>query len=86
MALFRDVDERQPERSQTAQPSGPDSAAQPPGRTRMIIVLGLLVALGPLTIDMYLPALPKIADELSLSSSFVTTCAIRSNAAPLNVH
>ena len=78
MALFRDVDERQPERSQTAQPSGPDSAAQPPrsdsaaqppGRTRMIIVLGLLVALGPLTIDMYLPALPKIADELSLSSS-----------------
>ena len=35
----------------------------------MIIVLGLLVALGPLTIDMYLPALPKIADELSLSSS-----------------
>ena len=35
----------------------------------MIIVLGLLVALGPLTIDMYLPALPKIADEMSLSSS-----------------
>ncbi|MBX7432466.1 multidrug effflux MFS transporter [Mycobacterium sp. Y57] len=35
----------------------------------MIVVLGLLVALGPLTIDMYLPALPKIADELSLTSS-----------------
>lgn len=35
----------------------------------MIIVLGLLVALGPLTIDMYLPALPKIADELSVTSS-----------------
>jgi DHA1 family bicyclomycin/chloramphenicol resistance-like MFS transporter len=28
-----------------------------------------MVALGPLTIDMYLPALPKIADELGLSSS-----------------
>lgn len=40
-----------------------------PGRTRMIIVLGLLVALGPLTIDMYLPALPRIADDLSVSSS-----------------
>src|SRR5882757_7725987 len=40
-----------------------------PGRTRMIVVLGLLVALGPLTIDMYLPALPRIADELSVSSS-----------------
>jgi len=35
----------------------------------MITVLGALVALGPLTIDMYLPALPKIADDLSVSSS-----------------
>ncbi|OMB84999.1 MULTISPECIES: multidrug effflux MFS transporter [Mycolicibacterium] len=41
----------------------------PPGRLRMILVLGALVALGPLTIDMYLPALPRIADELSVSSS-----------------
>ncbi|MDT5099730.1 MAG: transporter, family, multidrug resistance protein [Mycobacterium sp.] len=37
----------------------------------MIIVLGVMVALGPLTIDMYLPALPKIADDLSVSSSVV---------------
>ncbi|PRC46327.1 Bcr/CflA family drug resistance efflux transporter, partial [Mycobacterium sp. ITM-2017-0098] len=43
--------------------------AQPPNRIRMIFVLGLLVALGPLTIDMYLPALPKIAEELNVSSS-----------------
>jgi len=35
----------------------------------MIVVLGLLVALGPLTIDMYLPALPRIAAELNLTSS-----------------
>jgi DHA1 family bicyclomycin/chloramphenicol resistance-like MFS transporter len=35
----------------------------------MILVLGALVALGPLTIDMYLPALPKIADDLGVSSS-----------------
>jgi DHA1 family bicyclomycin/chloramphenicol resistance-like MFS transporter len=35
----------------------------------MIVILGLMVALGPLTIDMYLPALPKIADELGVSSS-----------------
>ncbi|MCI4674942.1 multidrug effflux MFS transporter [Candidatus Mycolicibacterium alkanivorans] len=40
-----------------------------PGRVRMIVVLGALVALGPLTIDMYLPALPRIADELGVSSS-----------------
>jgi DHA1 family bicyclomycin/chloramphenicol resistance-like MFS transporter len=35
----------------------------------MIIILGLMVALGPLTIDMYLPALPRIADDLGVSSS-----------------
>src|SRR5690349_16552302 len=40
-----------------------------PSRAKMITVLGALVALGPLTIDMYLPALPKIADDLSVSSS-----------------
>jgi MFS transporter, DHA1 family, multidrug resistance protein len=37
----------------------------------MILVLGVMVALGPLTIDMYLPALPKIADDLSVSSSVI---------------
>lgn len=40
-----------------------------PSRTRMILVLGALITLGPLTIDMYLPALPKIGEELSVSSS-----------------
>jgi MFS transporter, DHA1 family, multidrug resistance protein len=47
--------------------SGQESKS--PSRTRMIILLGVMVALGPLTIDMYLPALPKIADDLSVSSS-----------------
>src|SRR4051794_9133448 len=45
------------------------TAETQPSRVRMITVLGALVALGPLTIDMYLPALPKIADDLSVSSS-----------------
>lgn len=40
-----------------------------PSRLRMILVLGALVALGPLTIDMYLPALPRIGEELGVSSS-----------------
>lgn len=35
----------------------------------MVVILGALVALGPLTIDMYLPALPRIGDELGVSSS-----------------
>jgi DHA1 family bicyclomycin/chloramphenicol resistance-like MFS transporter len=42
-----------------------------PSQTRMIVVLGLLVALGPLTIDMYLPSLPRIAEDYSVSSSVV---------------
>lgn len=32
---------------------------------RLVLVLGALVALGPLTIDTYLPALPTLADDLS---------------------
>jgi DHA1 family bicyclomycin/chloramphenicol resistance-like MFS transporter len=49
--------------------STPGGESKIPSRARMIVVLGALVALGPLTIDMYLPALPKIADDLSVSSS-----------------
>jgi DHA1 family bicyclomycin/chloramphenicol resistance-like MFS transporter len=41
----------------------------PPSRLRIILVLGALIALGPLTIDMYLPALPDIADQLHVGSS-----------------
>lgn len=46
-------------------------ATPTPSRLRIITVLGLLIALGPLTIDMYLPALPRIAGDLSVSSSVV---------------
>jgi DHA1 family bicyclomycin/chloramphenicol resistance-like MFS transporter len=46
-------------------------APAPVGRARIIVVLGTLVALGPLTLDLYLPALPKIAADLSVSSSVV---------------
>ena len=49
--------------------STPEGESTTSSRVRMIAVLGALVALGPLTIDMYLPALPKIADDLSVSSS-----------------
>ena len=38
---------------------------------RLVLVLGLLVALGPFTIDLYLPALPTITDELQATSSAV---------------
>jgi DHA1 family bicyclomycin/chloramphenicol resistance-like MFS transporter len=43
--------------------------AVPRVRARMIVMMGAVAALGPMTIDMYLPALPKIANDLSVSSS-----------------
>jgi DHA1 family bicyclomycin/chloramphenicol resistance-like MFS transporter len=40
-------------------------------RIRTILVLGALIALGPLTIDMYLPALPALGSDLGASESAV---------------
>lgn len=46
----------------------------------LIVLLGSLTAFGPLSIDMYLPALPEIADELGTSSSLtqlsLTACML----------
>ena len=38
---------------------------------RTVLLLGSLIALGPLSIDMYLPALPALTDDLSASPSAV---------------
>ena len=38
-------------------------------RLRLVLVLGALVALGPVTIDMYLPALPTIVDDLGTTDT-----------------
>ncbi|MDG4768621.1 multidrug effflux MFS transporter [Solwaraspora sp. WMMD406] len=40
-------------------------------RIRLILVLGTLIAIGPLTIDMYLPALPAISDDLRTTAAGV---------------
>ena len=40
-------------------------------RLRLVLVLGALVALGPLTIDMYLPALPAIVGDLATTDAAV---------------
>jgi DHA1 family bicyclomycin/chloramphenicol resistance-like MFS transporter len=40
-------------------------------RLRLVLVLGALVALGPLTIDMYLPALPTIVRDLGTTDAAV---------------
>jgi DHA1 family bicyclomycin/chloramphenicol resistance-like MFS transporter len=49
----------------------PDPRIEKPRTARTALVLGAFVALGPLTIDMYLPALPTITDELGTTSSAV---------------
>jgi MFS transporter, DHA1 family, multidrug resistance protein len=49
----------------------PDVSPTGFARVRVILVLGALIALGPLTIDMYLPALPAIGADLHASSSTV---------------
>ncbi len=40
---------------------------QPINRTKIILVLGVLSAIGPLSIDMYLPAFKNIAAALQCS-------------------
>ncbi|MGZ4506683.1 MAG: multidrug effflux MFS transporter [Blastococcus sp.] len=49
-----------------------EAAAPPqPGRARLALTLGAFVALGPLTIDMYLPALPSVATDLGTTAAAV---------------
>lgn len=49
-------------------------------RVRMALILGTLSAFGPLSLDMYLPALPTLADELQSSTSYaqlsLTACMV----------
>lgn len=48
-----------------------DEPSEGRDRLRMILVLGSMIAIGPLTIDMYLPALPAITADLHTSSASV---------------
>ena len=46
-------------------------------RTRLVVLLGSLIALTPLTIDMYLPALPAITADFATSAASVAAHADR---------
>ncbi|PRX47138.1 DHA1 family bicyclomycin/chloramphenicol resistance-like MFS transporter [Prauserella shujinwangii] len=46
-----------------------DSRAHPPRRLRYALVLGGLTAFGPLSVDMYLPALPSMAADLGTTDA-----------------
>jgi DHA1 family bicyclomycin/chloramphenicol resistance-like MFS transporter len=49
-------------------------------RLRLVLTLGALTAIGPLSIDMYLPALPRLTHDLSAGASLVqltlTACLV----------
>jgi DHA1 family bicyclomycin/chloramphenicol resistance-like MFS transporter len=48
-----------------------DAPVRPMGRIRLVLTLGFIVALGPLTIDLYLPALPSITTDLAASETAI---------------
>jgi len=50
---------------QYAEPTAPDRP------WRIVLLLGSLIALGPLSIDLYLPALPQLTEDLAASASSV---------------
>ena len=69
--IVRDVD-----RSHAA----PRRDRPPPHGPLLVVMLGLVTAIGPLSLDMYLPAFPAIADDLACRPRQVqlslTTCLI----------
>ena len=59
--------------SNTAAPTRVRSAELP---VAWIMMLGLIVSVGPLSIDMYLPALPAMADSFGVSTAFMANSVI----------
>ncbi len=59
----------------TVEPAGPSGS-----RLRTIVVLGLLSTFGPISLDLYLPALPSLAADLATSTSAaqlsITACLL----------
>jgi MFS transporter, DHA1 family, multidrug resistance protein len=67
------VETRRTPASQAPGPSPTDRSEAPTGRryVQLVLVLGALIALGPMTIDMYLPAFPALAADLNASDSAI---------------
>jgi len=65
----------------SSQPTAPAAPARSaPHGPLLLVILGLGTAIGPLSLDMYLPAFPEIADDLGVPAAEVqlslTTCLI----------
>lgn len=67
-----------PTESSVGSHSGP--AGRDPHPRRTIVVLGMLSTFGPLSLDLYLPSLPELAQDLSTSTSSaqltITACLL----------
>lgn len=57
--------------AQNTAPPTPGELMTARQRLRLVLVLGSLIAVGPLTIDMYLPALPAIVTDFQTTSAAV---------------
>ncbi|MGI3780523.1 MAG: multidrug effflux MFS transporter [Janthinobacterium lividum] len=62
-------------------PSEPGTpAARPGSEVRLVVVLGMLSMFGPISLDLYLPALPALATDLAASTSAaqlsITACLL----------
>jgi len=59
------------EHSGANRPSPLSNSSPAPSKAAMVIILGSLAMMGPLTIDMYLPALPKVVTDFDTTPSYV---------------
>jgi len=57
--------------SEAAQTTPHSSPGRVAGSTALLVVLGVLTSFGPITTDLYLPALPDVGDTLDVSPSQV---------------
>ncbi len=66
-----DVTAPQPSAAPVAASGSPVDLMSTPARVKLVVILGALTALGPLTIDTYLPALPSITTDLQSTEAAV---------------
>ncbi|MFI6317110.1 multidrug effflux MFS transporter [Nonomuraea sp. NPDC050556] len=64
----------------TVTPAGRSTSTGTPAARGLVVLLGALTALGPLSIDLYLPALPQLGRDLAASPSTIqltlTACLV----------
>ena len=61
----------QTQQSSTDSPHTSINTPSPTFAKLWVMMLGIMVAIGPLSIDMYLPALPAMADDFGVSTAFI---------------